>query len=259
MMIPGLSTLYSHPAGSQTQPPPATSQRSLDIRSGLTTPNISQICDAPTKSLVANTIGSSSSVTQPVFGAPTSLSRLTATNLQDTASQPTSQDDASRTPVVIQRSVSPEAMSIEGKEEGEVSEGPDASRSPENSVGMKDQDVNEDSAQMMQEVPSLPTQTCGGTGTAQLAAQRENAKKFILEWQRNGYTFAQLADEGLDAGFLRSLYHELHLKLDDSSSAVKHVSEALSSGGPSRRLYIGNLAYATTEEELLEFFTDYVV
>ena len=226
-MIPGLSTLYPHPPGLPTQPAPVISQRSLEVRSGITTPEIGQISNGPTKSLVANNMSPVTSITQPVFGAPSSLSRLTAINLQDKATQSTSQDDKSRTPVIVQRSLSPEAMSIDGKEEGEVSEGPDAPKSPGNSVGTDDQDVNEDFAQMLQEV-SLPTQTYGGSGTSQLAAQRENAKTFILEWQRNGYTFAQLAGEGLDAGFLRSLYHELHLKLDDSSSASKPVSETLS-------------------------------
>lgn len=44
-----------------------------------------------------------------------------------------------------------------------------------------------------------------------------------------------------------------------TNGAVKAPDAATASADEGRRLYIGNLAYATTEEELKEFFKEYTM
>lgn len=45
----------------------------------------------------------------------------------------------------------------------------------------------------------------------------------------------------------------------DKSNGTKENDAGLASAAEGRRLYIGNLAYATTEGELKEFFKDFLV
>jgi RNA recognition motif-containing protein len=45
----------------------------------------------------------------------------------------------------------------------------------------------------------------------------------------------------------------------DKSSSAAHSEAVLASAAEGRRLYIGNLAYATTEEELKSFFQGYLM
>jgi RNA recognition motif-containing protein len=45
----------------------------------------------------------------------------------------------------------------------------------------------------------------------------------------------------------------------DSAEKSTHNDAVLASAAEGRRLYIGNLAYATTEGELTEFFKGYLV
>ena len=45
----------------------------------------------------------------------------------------------------------------------------------------------------------------------------------------------------------------------DKSTSAAHNEAVLASAAEGRRLYIGNLAYATTEGELKEFFKSYLV
>jgi RNA recognition motif-containing protein len=45
----------------------------------------------------------------------------------------------------------------------------------------------------------------------------------------------------------------------DKSTNAAHNEAVLASAAEGRRLYIGNLAYATTEGELTEFFKGYLV
>lgn len=46
---------------------------------------------------------------------------------------------------------------------------------------------------------------------------------------------------------------------DAQNHGGEHHEEISASAAEGRRLYIGNLAYATTEGELKEFFKDYLV
>ena len=45
----------------------------------------------------------------------------------------------------------------------------------------------------------------------------------------------------------------------DKSTGAAHNDAVLASAADGRRLYIGNLAYATTEQELTDFFKGYLV
>jgi RNA recognition motif-containing protein len=45
----------------------------------------------------------------------------------------------------------------------------------------------------------------------------------------------------------------------NGAAATAAADAAAASADEGRRLYIGNLAYATTEEELKEFFKDYTM
>ena len=45
----------------------------------------------------------------------------------------------------------------------------------------------------------------------------------------------------------------------DKATSASHNDTVLASAAEGRRLYIGNLAYATTEGELTEFFKGYLV
>jgi RNA recognition motif-containing protein len=48
-------------------------------------------------------------------------------------------------------------------------------------------------------------------------------------------------------------------KSDDKATKAAHDEAVLASAAEGRRLYIGNLAYATTEGELQSFFKGYLV
>lgn len=47
--------------------------------------------------------------------------------------------------------------------------------------------------------------------------------------------------------------------INDNTNGDAHVDAAAASADEGRRLYIGNLAYATTEGQLKEFFNGYTM